>query len=143
MKKTMLFLSFILLLISLSACASFNQVDEDSLQNQVIYNIQKHHGKEINFKEAMSGFDWEKVYIFTPHTSINSINKQIGFKWLTHKQGIQYRDDINLVAFVKDNQVVHSVEISRKYGDFVLDSKNGFDKDHSVLQIKKANAKNS
>ena len=143
MKKALVFFSFTLLLISLSACGSFNQVDEDSLQNQVIINIQKHHGEEINFKEAMSDFNWEKVYIFSPHTSVDSINKQVGFKWLVHKQGIQYRDDINLVVFVKGKKVVESVEIPRKYGDFILHSQNGFDKDHSVLKIKKAQSKSS
>jgi len=144
MKKALVFFSFILMLISLSACASsFNKLDEDSLQNQIIINIQKHHGEEINFKEAMSGFSWEKVYIFSPHTSVESVNKQIGFKWLVHKQGIQFRDDINLVAFVKGRKVIYSVEIPRKYGDFVLHSQNGFDKNHSVLKIKKVQVRSS
>ncbi|GGH87423.1 hypothetical protein JOD43_003624 [Pullulanibacillus pueri] len=138
MKRSLTLLLCLLILFLLSGCSSGNtskKVDEDSLQNQIILNIQKNGGKKIDFESAMSGFEWDKVYIFTPYSTLKQINKAVGYEWLTHKQGIQFRDDINLVAFVKGNKVVYSVEVPRKYGDFKVSSGKALDKSQSVVNI--------
>jgi hypothetical protein len=46
-------------------------------------------------------FEWEKFYMFPPHTPIDDIEKALGFKWRAAKKTrINERDDITLLVFV-------------------------------------------
>ncbi|MFC0471650.1 hypothetical protein ACFFHM_14400 [Halalkalibacter kiskunsagensis] len=72
--------------------------------------------RDIDFL-ALTDFEWDQAYIFPPYTTTGEVKGKLGFSW-NHRTGIEYRDDINVIVFVKDNRVKKYIELSRKYGDF-------------------------
>ena len=63
--------------------------------------------------------DWEKLYMFPPHTPIADIQKALGFKWRgAKKTRIDERDDITLLVFVIGQTVQDAIEQPRSTGDF-------------------------
>lgn len=85
---------------------------------------------------ALTDFPWDKAYIFTPYTPKEHVTKKLGFNW-RNSIGIDYRDDINLIVFVKGKRVVKYIELSRKYGDFdVQDIENEIMPDHAIKTLK-------
>ncbi len=64
-------------------------------------------------------FDWEEFYVFPPYTSVNDIEKALGFGWRNAgKTKIDERDDIALLVFVMGRTVQEYVEHPRSEGDF-------------------------
>lgn len=72
----------------------------------------------IDFKDIIKE-DWDSMFVFEPYTSYEEIYDALGFEWdEVYKTGISYRDDINLLLFVKDNKVARYIEYPTAYGDF-------------------------
>jgi hypothetical protein len=66
-------------------------------------------------------FTWEKLYIFTPYTAAKAIEKCLGFTWTeASNTGIEQRDDINLLVFVRNDQAIQHLEYPRSKGDFLV-----------------------
>lgn len=67
----------------------------------------------------LTQFQWQKLYIFGPYTSNEEIAKTLGFEWSeVSSTNIDYDESINLLIFVADTKVVHSLELPRSCGDF-------------------------
>jgi hypothetical protein len=96
----------------------------------------KRNGKErieVDFA-ALTDFSWDKLYIFTPYTSAETISRKLGFKW-SGANTIEYSESINLIVFVKGSKVVRYLELSREYGDFTVDGKNEFAPGETVENV--------
>lgn len=64
-------------------------------------------------------FDWEKLYMFPPHTPLADVERTLGFKWSAAKSTrIHERDDITLLVFVMGRTVQEYIEQPRISGDF-------------------------
>ncbi|WP_217587275.1 hypothetical protein [Lentibacillus saliphilus] len=63
---------------------------------------------------SMIDFEWDEAFLFTPYTPKSTIKNEVGLK---DPSGISYRDDIQLLVFVKDETPIEYVEIAREYGD--------------------------
>jgi hypothetical protein len=64
-------------------------------------------------------FEWEKLYMFPPHTPIEEIEKVLGFGWRTaNKTRINEREDITLLVFVIGRTVHDYIEQPRDQADF-------------------------
>lgn len=123
MKK--IILTFIVLIIA--AITLFNLMfKEDPAENKVgveqrlVKLIEKkrqtNNSVIVDFKE-IAPFDWDKVYIFTPYTPAKWLEEEHGFKW-NHSEvrKIEIRDDIDLIVFVKNDQVIGYVRHARSNG---------------------------
>lgn len=89
---------------------------------------------EIDINE-ITGFSWEKSYVFSPYTTKEHMAKKLGFNW-KNSTGIDYRDDINLIVFVQSKKVVKYIELSRKYGDFDSeDIENGITPENAIVTL--------
>ncbi|UCH84695.1 MAG: hypothetical protein JSW50_03095 [Candidatus Latescibacterota bacterium] len=64
-------------------------------------------------------FEWEKFYVFAPRTTVETIEKTIGFGWRAAKKTkISERDDITLLVFVAGFTIHEYIVQPRAEGDF-------------------------
>lgn len=89
----------------------------------------------------LTTFAWEKIYIFSPYTSLEKIHQFLGFKWsVARSTGIDYRDDINLLVFVENGKVVHFIEYPRTRADFKpLENSQGLTPERAKFEIQTKN----
>jgi hypothetical protein len=87
----------------------------------------------VNLKE-LTDFEWDRVYVFTPYTPLEQVNDTLGYIW-PHAKSIRIdaRDDINLIVFTADGQVVDYVELKRHLGDF--EKREGFTPDEGTFTV--------
>jgi hypothetical protein len=71
--------------------------------------------EEVTVKiKDLTDFKWDKVYIFPPYTGLETIDNDLGFVWPQARSiRTDYRDDINLIVFTDNKQVVAYVEHPR------------------------------
>lgn len=69
--------------------------------------------------EGLTGFAWERLYIFPPYSSQGEIDAELGFEWpAAARTGIFDSDRITLLVFVRGRAVVRHVTQPRGEGDF-------------------------
>ncbi|MGV2882478.1 hypothetical protein [Paenibacillus taichungensis] len=133
MKKALITISIAIVVIGI-VFYGINQKERQIVQQNLITAIEKSRvGNElvtIDFKK-ITGFSWDKVYVFTPYTPEEEINQQLGFNW-SKANLIEYYDSFNLLVFVKENKVVQYVKFPRTNGKFIVESKNEFAPDEKV-----------
>ncbi|MBM7703792.1 hypothetical protein [Metabacillus iocasae] len=130
MKKLLIF-TLVALLSIFFIDRSYSKQNQAELQQMLISKIEEqqlvNNEIKVNFEELFD-FKWDKVYVFTPYTSIKEVNNQLGFTWLGAKStGIDRRDDVNLIVFVENNQVAQYIELPRSYGDIVAKGEEAFE----------------
>ena len=76
-------------------------------------------GKEIIRFENITQFEWESLIILTPYSVVEKVEKEnkIDLNSIEHF-GIDTRDDINLIIFLKNNEPTRAIEYPRYLGDF-------------------------
>ncbi|MEM8882836.1 MAG: hypothetical protein AAGD14_02055 [Planctomycetota bacterium] len=85
-------------------------------------------GPGTKFRLAdLTEFEWERVHLFGPYTSPETIEKTLGFSWCgSVRTEIQWSESITLLVFVKGDSVVRHVVLRRGRGDFAgLSMKSG------------------
>ncbi|RKD25916.1 hypothetical protein BEP19_03020 [Ammoniphilus oxalaticus] len=133
--------SILICMVSLLACSA-ESVEEGNqkLQGQLSKAIKEAQSNQdsIEFKE-IADFPWDRMFIFPPYTPVETINEELGVSWSkVGSTGIQNRDDINLIVFVKDNKVVRYLEYPRGQGDFAdIKKTGGFEPEAAVFQVVK------
>lgn len=123
------------LLIILTSCSQSVGIHNKVLEKSISSALEKESVKEIDLN-TLTDFDWDKAYIFTPYTTQETINKQLGVKF-KDPSNIDYRDDIYLIVFLGKNKVVQYIEIPTKYGYLSNENKDGFTPSDAILKIKK------
>ena len=86
---------------------------------------------------ALTDFQWERLHIFTPYSSWDTIEAELGFAWPEGRRlHLEEREDICLLAFVESSRVVRYVAQHRRRGDFSgLHRKVGYARDDAVFRI--------
>lgn len=75
---------------------------------------------KFNFNE-LKQIEWDMLYIFGPYTPTSDIESKLGTSNYSIKQvGIEIRDDISLLVFLKQNMVKAVVAYPRQEADFSL-----------------------
>ncbi|WP_260858201.1 hypothetical protein [Fictibacillus phosphorivorans] len=126
---TMLFLIFLLL----TGC---RRVTHNTDLEKSIRSIVKDKNKvEINIK-SLTNFDWDKGYLFPPYTAEESMEKQMGVNF-KDRSNIYSRDDIYLLVFLNNDEVVQYVEINRYQSDFSIGDNQYISPSSSSIKIKR------
>ncbi|UOE95023.1 hypothetical protein [Alkalihalobacillus sp. LMS39] len=115
MKKFYLFMFLILLVIT--GCSQQNKALENS-----IYSIVEDQNNEEIQVQSLTDFEWDKAFLFEPYTSNDVIIKTLGVDF-KDPSNIEMREDIYLLVFLHENNVVHYVEINRQQNSFSLGEK--------------------
>lgn len=76
-------------------------------------------GKKIIRFENIVKFEWDSLIILTPYSLSEKVGEKhnIDLKSIEHF-GIESRDDINLIVFIKNNSPIRVIEYPRYPGDF-------------------------
>ena len=109
-------ISILILATILIGCNNKLEINEGLVESRINLFMLNDDQNEVDIN-ALTDFSWEKAYIFIPYTPKEHMTEKLGFNW-KNSIGIDYRDDINLIVFVKDKTVVKYIELPRKYGDF-------------------------
>lgn len=106
MKKVIAIFNTLLLILCFTACggdASVTEKNEESFHEKV----KKLESKQVNI-QALTEFEWDLLYIFSPYTSKEEIEEIIGFE---SKDIVDNMADesTTYLLFVKDNAVVAKI----------------------------------
>jgi hypothetical protein len=67
----------------------------------------------------LTDFEWDRLHIFPPYIRLSEIDRELGFAWPTASEtGIQNREGIALLVFVRQGKVVRFVDQPRRDSDF-------------------------
>jgi hypothetical protein len=126
MKKKNVIVIFALLLVGIVGFLGFNKkntLEEDvTLRNSIIVEVLT--SKEIDFS-SITDFQWDTMYVFTPYSNPKSILKEDGIATANKSFSIEVLDNINMIGFVKSDNLVAFVELPRYYvvDDLNMDTK--------------------
>jgi hypothetical protein len=136
--RSIIFVSGVLASVLTSRCASEGDA---ALGDRIAVYVTR--GQSPLRMSELTDFTWDRLYIFTPYSSWNSVETDLGFSW---PQGralhLEEREDICLLAFVAEKQVVRYVGQNRARGDFgSLYRKEGYTREEAIFRIDRAQGK--
>ncbi len=102
-------------MLLLSACTSSN----NSISQKLTAEFDASTSAPIDLAK-LGPPTWEKVCVLGPYITNGEAEKVLGFKWdVEQKSSIAKNDNINLLVFVKDREVLAYAEHPRNKGDFL------------------------
>lgn len=129
MRKFLLKVIVFFIVSALLGCTQTNQkkieFDEENLFEKKLktslIELDKNNIKEIDLTTLID-FEFDYMYIFTPYTKKEQINKIIGFNW---KGSFDINHDFyTTIIFVKNNEVINEFIIKNNYA-YLGYNKNG------------------
>lgn len=125
----------ILTLVLLVGCSQNSVQRNTELEESISSIVEDKNKSEINI-ESLADFEWDKAFLFTPYTTQEGINEQLGvdFKDPSH---INIRDDIYLLIFLNDDKVVQYAEINRQQSDFSISKKEHLTPSNASISIER------
>lgn len=134
----------VLILLVLGAC-NFSRILNTNAQRQkfsmkLITEIERKRSTnnvvEIRLKD-MTDFTWDRVHIFTSYMAVETIDHDLGYTWQPARSiGIYQRDDISLLVFTSNRDVVFYIEQSRYPGDFDgCYKQDGYSPDEAIFRV--------
>jgi len=92
---------------------------------------------EIDIKKV-TPFKWNKLYVFKPYTSIDSIDDSLGFIWKdAEKTFINQEGDFHLLVFTENDKVINYIKWPINKGDFMRIEKLKYSYDSAKFIFKK------
>ena len=132
MKKLSVFGLILLLLVGCSQSG----VQHNTGLEKAIYSVVGDKDKsEIDLK-LLTTFDWDKAFLFTPYSTQEGIEEQLGTDFKS-SSNIGARDDIYLLVFLNNNKVVQYAEIERQGGDFSIGEKGYLTPSDDMIHIER------
>lgn len=114
LKKTALAAFLCCAVVALSACHGRNA----DLKRSLLEVVERGPGTTFRMRD-LTPFEWDRLYVIQPYASPEEINRVLGFEWAGAKSSnIDMFDTIRLLVFVKDAEVVASVEYQVWHGFF-------------------------
>lgn len=102
-------------LVLLVACS---RGDDPSISSAIAEQFDRTTDQVVDLS-VVGPKEWDRVCILPPYTSREQAEKVLGFNWNSDsKSNIGASDTINVVVFVKENEVVAYTEHPRNKGDF-------------------------
>jgi hypothetical protein len=82
--------------------------NEDNRTEEVLINM-----------NAITDFDWDRLFILTPYTDPVMFFNGVGIGWnKTINTSIKYNDSIGLLIFTYESEIINYIEYPRQSGDF-------------------------
>jgi hypothetical protein len=126
---------FILLLFLLVGCSQSNVQRNKDLENSIYSIVEDKNKSEIVIK-SMTTFDWDKAFLFTPYSTQEAIEEELGTDF-KDPSNISTREDIYLLVFLDGDNVVQYVEIDRQGSDFSIGEKGHLTPSNDVISIER------
>ena len=85
---------------------------------------------------TLTDAEWDTIYVFGPYTSEEWINESLETKWKFSKYIlIETNENITLLLFTKDKNVVAFIELSRGIADFAHLSGEVYNSDNACFSV--------
>ncbi|MBS7530170.1 hypothetical protein IC619_006625 [Hazenella sp. IB182353] len=96
---------------------------ESSLNSAIKTEIdatRRGHTANININD-LTNFDWDEAHIVSPYTNQEKLNEQLGMEF-RDPSNMKSRDDIYLMVFILNREVIEYVEIDRVDGEITANN---------------------
>lgn len=149
--KQLLLLFILPILLSLNACrtsAKKVELKSDTLLESkfaILTNKVLTDSATLNFRlDTLTNFSWDSVFILTPYYPIENMEKNMKIDLADLKKTRIVSDEVsNVLAFIKDGELINFVDLPRDKGDFRnIPSNIIFTKDNCIFELKMTNFKN-
>lgn len=125
-----------LLIFSMIGCSESqperNKAFERDIQSHMSM-VSDDSDSKISITE-LTDFEWDKAYLFEPYISEEEMEQEIGVNF-KDQSNIYTRDDISLLLFLKNGEVVHYAELKRWEADFSIGGEAYLTPDRDLLII--------
>ena len=122
-------LTTLLLLALLAACGRPGA----EISREIARQFQLSGGGSVNLAQAVPGA-WDEVCVLGPRSDNIAASNTLGFDWNAESRtSIDTDDNISLLVFVRDGEVLDYVEHPRADGDFSRVSGKCFPREESVF----------
>lgn len=130
MKKLTIFTLLLLLLVG----CSLNNVQRDKDLEASIHSIVADKDESDIHLNSLTSFDWEKAFLFTPYSTQEMIEEELGTDF-KDPSDIDWRDDIYLLVFLLEDKAVRYAEMERQGADFLIGDNTYLTPPDDVIQI--------
>jgi hypothetical protein len=124
---------YILLIQFLAGCSNVSH--NTGLEKSIFSIVEDKNNSEIRIN-SLTTFDWEKAFIFTPYSTQEGIEEQLGVNF-NDPSDIDWRDDIYLLVFLNDDKVVQYIEVDRQGADFTIEEKKHLTPSDDLITIER------
>ncbi|HEY9646224.1 MAG TPA: hypothetical protein V6C88_07640 [Chroococcidiopsis sp.] len=122
----------LLLAVLLIACSNRDDV-QNPISQGIIEQLNANSAAPVDLAQVGPAA-WEQVCILGPYTDNQATAKVLGFEWDSEsKTSIADSDGINVLAFIRNQEVLAFTEHSRDKGDFVKVVAQCFERDQAKL----------
>ena len=127
---------------------SCKKIQSDKILEHKIKAIVTENTDSVLDLESITDFDWDNVLILGPYSNPETVERNLGIDLssIMHT-GIEIRDDINQLVFLKKNAIVRMVEYPRyPAGDFIVNTNTNLlltPKSRSKFKIETTNDKSA
>ena len=119
----------------------------DAAAIETLYQAYQQNPESVDFgwRKFFEGFDfsqqftfpWDRMYVFAPYSSRDTVNSALGFEWAGYDQSvIENTDTVNLVVFVKDSKVVGWFEQARSVDLDQIATPDGYARSDASFRVK-------
>jgi hypothetical protein len=129
-----------LVYIDISSLGKTGKENAEKVKRRLADSVARKRGKneEVTVKlKDLTDFKWDRVYIFPPYTGLETIDNDLGFVWPQARSiRTDFRDDINLIVFTDNKQVIAYVEYPRSLGNLDGNYKReGYSPDEAIFIV--------
>lgn len=123
MRTTTNLLILFILLFSILGCKNAEQAKENTqISTKIELTLSDKNLKVLDLS-IVTGKSWDKVCVIYPYAVNSTVEKEIGFAWdVESNTDISADENISLLLFVENNQVVEFVQHPRRKGDFLTEN---------------------
>ncbi len=132
MKKIMIAL---LLTLVLGGCKQ-KEVQHHKDLEESIYTIVAGEGNSEIKVRSLTDFTWDRAFLFEPYTPQEQIEKQLDVEF-EDPSNISRRDDIYLLVFLRDEEVIQYAEIDRQKSDFSMGGSDYITPSRDLIEIER------
>lgn len=118
-------------LLLLTGCSQHNT----SLEKAVGTIVEEEKKNEINIEE-LADFEWDKGFLFAPYTPQKTIEEQLGVEF-KDPSNLSSREDIYLLVFMNNDEVVQYAEIKRQKASFSIGEKSYLTPSNASIKIER------
>jgi len=92
---------------------------EDKLKTSIKNQIEKKGKARIVIKD-LTDFDWDYFFCVSPYSELSRVENITNIDVsILKKTRIRYRDDINVLVFIKSDKITKYIEFPIYFGDFM------------------------
>lgn len=124
----------IIFLIILNGCSK-EDLRNQELEKTIFEIVAEQSKNEIDLLQ-LTEFEWDHAFLFSPYTDQEHINETLGFSFKDKSQ-IAIRDDIYLLVFTRENQVVAYAEVDRQQANYTVPGDASLSPEHPLITIER------